>query len=59
MDSTMIYSLIEEQMHKEGELVNLLPTLAKQLSPNTKLSTHRMNQHQIFSQVHECIKQLL
>lgn len=55
----MIYSLIEEQMHKEGELVNLLPTLAKQLSPNTKLSTHRMNQHQIFSQVHECIKQLL
>lgn len=56
MDSTMIYDLISEQATKEGELLNLLPTLARLVAPLSPLSIYRMNDHQILAQIYAHVR---
>lgn len=59
MDSTMLYSLVLEHLHKKQELINLLPSLNAQLLPNSKLSTQKMTDQQIFAQIYKAVNSSL
>jgi hypothetical protein len=59
MDSTMVYELIQQQLHNQKELLNLIPTLANLIAPHSRFSTERMNDQQIFAQVYGCVRQVL
>jgi len=55
----MVYELIQQQLHNQKELLNLIPTLANLITPHSRFSTQRMNDQQIFSQVYGCVRQVI
>jgi len=48
----MVYELVLEQLHKKQELVNLIPSLTHLTQPQAPVHTPRMNDQQIFKQIH-------
>lgn len=55
----MLYSLVLEHLHEKQELLNLLPSLNSQLLANSKLSTQKMTDQQIFAQIYKSVSNSL
>lgn len=59
MDSTMLYQLVLEELHKGQELMNLIPPLHSLLNPQQQLTTNNMNDQQILAQIHHSVAKTL